>query len=54
MRSSASDIELFNIEDLNDAYDKVEKGEVRFRYVINMASHKPAHEWNASSCDLAL
>jgi uncharacterized zinc-type alcohol dehydrogenase-like protein len=32
------DIELIDIEDVNDAYDKVEKGEVRFRYVINMAS----------------
>ena len=32
------DIELINIEDVNDAYDKVEKGDVRFRYVINMAS----------------
>ena len=32
------DIELINIEDVNDAYDKVEKGEVRFRYVIDMAS----------------
>jgi uncharacterized zinc-type alcohol dehydrogenase-like protein len=32
------DIELINIDDVNDAYDKVEKGDVRFRYVINMAS----------------
>jgi uncharacterized zinc-type alcohol dehydrogenase-like protein len=32
------DIELIDIEDVNDAYDKVAKGEVRFRYVINMAS----------------
>jgi uncharacterized zinc-type alcohol dehydrogenase-like protein len=32
------DIELINIEEINDAYDKVEKGDVRFRYVINMAS----------------
>jgi uncharacterized zinc-type alcohol dehydrogenase-like protein len=32
------DIQLIDIEDVNDAYDKVEKGEVRFRYVINMAS----------------
>jgi len=32
------DIELINIEEVNDAYDKVEKGDVRFRYVINMAS----------------
>jgi uncharacterized zinc-type alcohol dehydrogenase-like protein len=32
------DIELIDIEDVNDAYDKVEKADVRFRYVINMAS----------------
>ena len=32
------DIELINIEDINDAFDKVEKGDVRFRYVIAMAS----------------
>jgi uncharacterized zinc-type alcohol dehydrogenase-like protein len=34
------DIELINIEDVNDAYDRVENGDVRFRYVINMASLK--------------
>jgi uncharacterized zinc-type alcohol dehydrogenase-like protein len=38
------DIELINIEDLNDAYDKVEKGEVRFRYVIDMASLQSPNE----------
>jgi uncharacterized zinc-type alcohol dehydrogenase-like protein len=38
------DIELINIEELNDAYDKVEKGEVRFRYVIDMASLKSPNE----------
>ena len=32
------DVELITIEEVNDAYDKVEKGNVRFRYVINMAS----------------
>jgi uncharacterized zinc-type alcohol dehydrogenase-like protein len=32
------DIELINIEEVNDAYKKVEKADVRFRYVINMAS----------------
>jgi alcohol dehydrogenase (NADP+) len=32
------DIELISIEKINDAYDKVENGEVRFRYVIDMAS----------------
>jgi len=34
------DIELIRADDLNDAYDKVEKGDVRFRYVIDMASLK--------------
>jgi uncharacterized zinc-type alcohol dehydrogenase-like protein len=32
------DIELINIEEVNDAFDNVEKADVRFRYVINMAS----------------
>ena len=32
------DIQLIDIEDVNDAYDKIEKGNVRFRYVIDMAS----------------
>jgi uncharacterized zinc-type alcohol dehydrogenase-like protein len=32
------EIELIDIADVNDAYDKIEKGEVRFRYVIDMAT----------------
>jgi uncharacterized zinc-type alcohol dehydrogenase-like protein len=32
------DVELINIEDINSAYDKVENGDVRFRYVIDMSS----------------
>ena len=32
------DIQLITVDDLNHAYDRVEKGEVRFRYVIDMAS----------------
>ncbi|RZI76860.1 MAG: NAD(P)-dependent alcohol dehydrogenase [Pseudomonas sp.] len=32
------DIQLIPIQDINDAYDKVEAGDVRFRYVIDMAS----------------
>jgi uncharacterized zinc-type alcohol dehydrogenase-like protein len=36
--SIGPDIEMINIEEINDAYDRVEKGDVRFRYVINMAS----------------
>lgn len=34
------DIELIAIQDINDAYKKVEDGDVRFRYVIDMASLK--------------
>ncbi len=34
------DIEVIDIEKINEAYKKVEKGEVRFRYVIDMASLK--------------
>ncbi len=34
------DIEVIPIQDVNDAYRKVEQGEVRFRYVIDMASLK--------------
>ena len=32
------DIELIPIQDINDAYKKVEDGEFRFRYVIDMKS----------------
>ena len=34
------DIEIIAIQDINDAYKKVLNGEVRFRYVIDMASLK--------------
>lgn len=34
------EIEMIPIQDINDAYKKVENGEVRFRYVIDMASLK--------------
>jgi len=34
------EIEIIRIQDINDAYKKVEKGEARFRYVIDMASLK--------------
>ena len=34
------DIEVIDIKDINDAYKKVEDGEVRFRYVIDIASLK--------------
>ncbi len=32
------DIEVIPIDQVNDAYDKVEKGDVRFRYVIEMTT----------------
>ena len=34
----APDIQVIRIDELNDAYHKVEKGDVRYRYVIDMAS----------------
>ena len=34
----APDIQVIPIQDVNRAYDEVEKGEVRFRYVIDMAT----------------
>jgi len=34
------DIQIIPIQDINDAYKKVEKGDVRFRYVIDMSSLK--------------
>jgi uncharacterized zinc-type alcohol dehydrogenase-like protein len=36
----APDIQLIPIQQINEAYEKVEQGEVRFRYVIDMASLK--------------
>jgi uncharacterized zinc-type alcohol dehydrogenase-like protein len=38
--SIAPEIELIDIQDINDAYKKIENGDVRFRYVLNMASLK--------------
>jgi len=32
------DVELINMEDINSAYDKIESGNVRFRYVVDMSS----------------
>ena len=34
------DVQIIPIDEINDAYKKVDKGEVRFRYVIDMASLK--------------
>jgi uncharacterized zinc-type alcohol dehydrogenase-like protein len=36
----APDIQVIPIQDINEAYKKVKSGEVRFRYVIDMASLK--------------
>lgn len=38
----APEIEIIDIADVNDAFDKVERGEVRFRYVIDMSTLKAA------------
>ncbi|SMP37119.1 hypothetical protein SAMN06265346_12712 [Flavobacterium hercynium] len=31
-------VEMINIEDINKAFEKIKKDEVRFRYVIDMKS----------------
>lgn len=41
------DIEVIAIQDVNEAYRKVEEGEVRFRYVIDMATLKANANANA-------
>lgn len=39
------DVEMIGIDAVNDAYKKIESGEVRFRYVIDMASlHQDLHK----------
>src|SRR5690606_37856606 len=35
-----SDIELINMQDINKAYDRLLKGDVKYRFVIDMASLK--------------
>jgi uncharacterized zinc-type alcohol dehydrogenase-like protein len=35
-----SDIEIIGIEQINEAYDRLLKGDVRYRFVIDMASLK--------------
>ncbi|TDE14871.1 NAD(P)-dependent alcohol dehydrogenase [Dyadobacter psychrotolerans] len=37
-----SDIELINIQDINKAYERLLKGDVKYRFVIDMASLKAA------------
>jgi uncharacterized zinc-type alcohol dehydrogenase-like protein len=38
--SSESDIEVISIQQVNEAYERVLKGDVRFRFVIDLASMK--------------
>jgi uncharacterized zinc-type alcohol dehydrogenase-like protein len=33
-----SEIELINIKDIQAAYERMEKGDVRYRFVIDMAT----------------
>jgi len=35
-----ADIELINMQDINEAYERLEKGDVKYRFVIDMASLK--------------
>ncbi|MCC8144126.1 MAG: NAD(P)-dependent alcohol dehydrogenase [Tannerellaceae bacterium] len=35
-----ADIELINIQDVNEAFERLEKGQVKYRFVIDMASLK--------------
>ncbi len=39
-RAIAPDIEVIGIEEINDAFDNVEKGKVRYRYVIDAKSFR--------------
>jgi uncharacterized zinc-type alcohol dehydrogenase-like protein len=35
-----SDIEMINIQDINEAYERMLKGDVKYRFVIDMESLK--------------
>jgi uncharacterized zinc-type alcohol dehydrogenase-like protein len=35
-----ADIELINIQQVNEAFERLEKGDVKYRFVIDMASLK--------------
>ena len=35
-----SDIEIINIQQINEAYERLLKGDVKYRFVIDMASLK--------------
>jgi len=39
-RNIVSDIEMIKIQDVNTAYDRLLKGDVKYRFVIDMASLK--------------
>ena len=36
----ASDVEVIKIQDINEAYERMIKGDVRYRFVIDTASLK--------------
>ena len=38
-----SDIELIPIQEINEAYERVLKSDVKYRFVIDMASLEPLH-----------
>ncbi len=38
------DIEMLDIENINEAYERMEKGDVRYRFVIDMATLKSAEQ----------
>ena len=40
-RGIVSDIEMIRIQDINDAYERMLKSDVKYRFVIDMASLKP-------------
>ena len=39
-RGIASDVEVIPIQKINDAYDRLLKGDVKYRFVIDIASLK--------------
>ncbi len=38
----ASDVEVISIQQINEAYERMVKGDVRYRFVIDIASLKQA------------
>lgn len=38
-----ADIELIKMQDINEAYERLEKGDVHYRFVIDMASLKNSY-----------